>query len=392
MNTLKLLMVSVCVAAVAPTLTACTQDLPQGFNADEGQTYHPDGFARASVHGQAFFLSMDSCRQCHGENLDGGFSGVDCNGCHKAVSANWTGDCTFCHGGQDNDLGAPPQGVEGETDTADRAVGAHTVHLEHTAFAPALECQDCHEVPASVQQQGHIDGQAQVSLNPQKAGEAAAYDRATGTCTSVYCHGNGREAAASVSWTAGLNLGCNGCHADAATASDLSGAHASHAASMACQVCHGDTLDSAGAIADLSVHIDGAIQVTFAADAGSNASYDQATGACSSVYCHGNGRNAGGPVAWDTGLTLGCNGCHGAKDDASRLSGLHATHLEISSGFTCATCHKEVASDNQTIVDAGLHVNGVMDVSLKNGSFDPDAKTCTDACHSGTRPWEDDDR
>ena len=80
------------------------------------------------VNGVADTLVRDSsvCEQCHG----GGIAG-----------------CTGCHGGTDNQTGAPPAGLRGETTPDQLAVGAHTAHVDGGTLADAFACDACPHCP-----------------------------------------------------------------------------------------------------------------------------------------------------------------------------------------------------------------------------------------------------
>ncbi len=82
--------------------------------AEEGA--HPVGFNSPSVHGPATVEGKSDCRVCHGVNLEGSVeNGIpSCDECHPAA---WRTRCTFCHGGQDNESGAPLH-VNGTRDVA----------------------------------------------------------------------------------------------------------------------------------------------------------------------------------------------------------------------------------------------------------------------------------
>jgi predicted CxxxxCH...CXXCH cytochrome family protein len=113
--------------------------------------------------------------------------------CHGTSSPRWNDSagsgCTICHGDATSyrDTG-------GSTTTTDDEVGAHAVHLQASPIANSnfISCEDCHTVPATTGQAGHIDNAqpAEVWLigNASDFGNTpASYDGA-GTCSNVYCH------------------------------------------------------------------------------------------------------------------------------------------------------------------------------------------------------------
>ena len=187
--------------------------------------------------------SEAACGSCHGLPPGGTHPPASgCGGCHPGYTASTvtvdlhvngridfggTGSgCASCHG-------APP------------ASGAHLVHYGDQSspslttqygdtrilqdYYPAgaayyvFGCGNCHPLdPAK-----HFDGIVEVELagtgappgslksrNPP----AAAYDPATKTCSGVYCHGSGQDAAApptyavTPAWDGGQALGCGSCH------------------------------------------------------------------------------------------------------------------------------------------------------------------------------------
>src|SRR5919197_520952 len=100
--------------------------------------------------------------------------------------------CTRCHGLSENGNAAPPLSLLGETATTDIGVGAHQSHLRDNAIRQALACAECHVVPARVDEPGHIEGaHAKLTFGDlaQKRSAKPVFDRATASCSTVYCHG-----------------------------------------------------------------------------------------------------------------------------------------------------------------------------------------------------------
>ena len=117
---------------------------------------HPEGYASPSQHGVEFEdYGVTRCSECHGEDLKGGTSGTSCDKCHPQMFTS----CTFCHGGEDNDTGAPPADLMGNIDTTFASVGAHTAHLTTDSdWHLTVTCNQCHKVPAELLVAGHVDG------------------------------------------------------------------------------------------------------------------------------------------------------------------------------------------------------------------------------------------
>jgi predicted CxxxxCH...CXXCH cytochrome family protein len=167
--------------------------------------------------------NAEDCRPCHGNQYDGGVSGVSCYTCHASYphpASGWVAgagahyvflknngydllSCTPCHGqnydlvkvnnscvtchsqpggpeacntchgngsGNPADLinSAPPEGLDGETASNAPAVGAHQAHFAYFKHLPAGEvCQECHVVPNDFSDPGHVkdDNRAEPLFN-----------------------------------------------------------------------------------------------------------------------------------------------------------------------------------------------------------------------------------
>lgn len=241
-----------------------------------GQGVHPEGWAFPDVHGLATKLQTDAdCRTCHGERLEGGDlgAGIACDDCH--YDEEWEANCTFCHGGVEDTTGAPPEDIDDRSD--ELSFPPHTVHVTRTIHAP-FDCEQCHAKPQDALTPGHLfdddtPGRAEVAfaggLSPQGAWDG------NGTCSNVYCHGNGRQNGDA---TVGEQRTCQMCHADAT----LGGEHGEHLGSddgppIVCADCHADVVDTALAIVEPALHVDGEVSVTMATVTRTG---DRCTGAC----------------------------------------------------------------------------------------------------------------
>ncbi len=175
-----------------------------------------------------------------------------------------------CHGGADSP--APPPGLwlSGDpTSPSHRGVGAHQAHLAGSTFRGPLPCASCHVVPAEVDAAGHMDSPlpAEVRFSPLARGgrrEPAAdlsptLHTADMTCRGTYCHALDRAADPAPSWTAGAARVCGDCHG-LPPGTTLSGAPHPQAEITACAACH-PTVDSAGAIRDRALHINGVVDL-----------------------------------------------------------------------------------------------------------------------------------
>jgi hypothetical protein len=160
--------------------------------------------------------------------------------------------CTTCHGG--NGHANPPVALDGTTDPSSRGVGAHDRHLNPALpdriSAPRL-CTDCHVVPSSVLDPGHIDQPA------TRVGFSAggAYDASGQTC-NVWCHFNRTPGP---TWTdaTGDARACGACHDFPPRITRAGTPHPSVAPDVAvCRECH---------VFQPATHVDGVVDFIQAA-------------------------------------------------------------------------------------------------------------------------------
>ena len=225
------------------------------------------------------------CGTCHGAPPPAPHpEGGQCGSCHPSMSASdnttfldpslhingvvdlfgadgggGAAGCSSCHGSDGNP--APPTDLAGNTGRDSVGVGAHREHLALSSWRREINCSNCHQVPTSIDAPGHIDGDdiAEVpfdALNPNGTVELA-----TGTCSNLYCHGNGRANNGSASWTDTTPLTCDGCHQSplpGRAAGGMSGEHDKHIRDedMLCSECHAQVVDGAQGILAPALHID----------------------------------------------------------------------------------------------------------------------------------------
>lgn len=175
--------------------------------------------------------TQTACASCHkaAPHIDGILQvGTDCNGCHRSspVFAN----------------------LAGSTLTTDPVVGAHQAHLTGGARLRApLACTECHRVPQSVTEVGHLD-----SVLPAEVLSTVGWNRTTATCTSS-CHGT-----AVPIWNADDQAYCGSCHGIPPSS------HAQTLTIRDCATCHPSVDGFGNALFDLagtSRHLDGVIDV-----------------------------------------------------------------------------------------------------------------------------------
>jgi predicted CxxxxCH...CXXCH cytochrome family protein len=199
-----------------------------------------------------------ACGACHGlPPSDHGPEG-ECRLCHEFSPATHVnglvnaGDpaagCSRCHGGPENPRGGTfPLG------------GAHVAHVEgsHRLSAP-LSCAECHVMPATVDAPGHLDTALPAEV---VFGELArtrsndpTYTVPPGTCSGVYCHGP-----AQLSWNDAPPgaAACGTCHG----VPPATQAHAQATSLRTCATCHGNVVDGFGNIVNVTLHINGSIDV-----------------------------------------------------------------------------------------------------------------------------------
>lgn len=232
---------------------------------------------------------MLECQVCHGATYTGETRvNISCQtaGCHvdRTGARKSPEACNTCHGdfsapARDTSTFAPPKGVKGETSTSYRGVGAHQVHLKGGAVSGGFDCTECHTVPKTFFETGHVDTDlpAEVFFNGplgrlrSAVTPAPVYSSQDLSCANTFCHGNWRlrrsaspyafvytdsimvGANKTVGWTAGAADGaCGTCHGIPPVghiASTLS----------ACVNCHPGVVNSAGQIIDKTKHINGKV-------------------------------------------------------------------------------------------------------------------------------------
>jgi predicted CxxxxCH...CXXCH cytochrome family protein len=192
------------------------------------------------------------------------------------VAEGATGGCSTCHGSSTN--AAPPRDLLGNT--ASPKVGAHQAHLRTSNWRHQIACSACHIVPLTSEAPGHRDGdgiseQVFDTLNP-----AASYSG--GTCSSLYCHGNGRGNNGTATWTSTQPYTCGRCHS--ITGNNMSGKHSYHIGekNLKCNVCHSTVVNASMTIINANLHVNGVHEVKMA-----QGTFNSVTRQCSNVGCHG---------------------------------------------------------------------------------------------------------
>ncbi len=273
--------------------------------------------------------SASGCGSCHGLAPPAPHpNNTDCGQCHPTMNpgkglviaypalhidgkldVNESAACDSCHGS--DGVAAPPTSVDGLTSTTDRAVGAHRSHLRNSDWHKQVECSECHRVPASTVDIGHVDSPLPAELTFGLLAGEASWDGER--CNNSYCHGStlGGGTARNPEWTLvdGSQSQCGACHGVPPPAPHPPGAE--------CADCHPTMIAGAGlVIAYPELHIDGKIDLID----------DQA---CDS--CHGSGGIAAPPL--DT---------VGNSATTARGVGAHRAHVDSSTwrkDIACSECH-----------------------------------------------------
>lgn len=192
---------------------------------------------------QAVPGSLD-CDTCHDAppawHAQFSASPADCETCHSPdghIDGNFDVEalaCDSCHGS--GPLGAPPAGLDGSTEPSSPSVGAHARHLDATLpdrIGAVAECNDCHEVPASLEAEGHIDDSAPADVRLW----SGLYDPDTQRCVTG-CH---YDRDPGPTWTddSGAARDCGACHDAAPTKKADGSAHAiTQPDPDQCLLCH----------------------------------------------------------------------------------------------------------------------------------------------------------
>jgi predicted CxxxxCH...CXXCH cytochrome family protein len=232
---------------------------------------HPAGFTNTSsadFHGKVIQKNnwnMTDCKKCHGGDYSGGQAARSCNSCHQSTPEA----CNTCHG---NDLNAaPPNDIAGNTAVTFVTVGAHQAHLLVGDKRVGINCSECHVVPKTMNDAGHIDNLTGLKVyfndslaNVSTKGRNKAAMTATLIsnnqdiqCANMYCHGNFTNGNNySPKWTKGPSeANCGTCHSIPPKAPHI------QPSGPACYACHTETVDQNLNIINKTKHIDGKLEV-----------------------------------------------------------------------------------------------------------------------------------
>lgn len=273
---------------------------------------------------------FEDCSRCHGDVIDKSRNFIAPER-HVDGTVDVEGlVCGSCHGSPESN--APPVDLAGNTDKSAIGVGAHQAHLAGGQNSRALDCSECHTVPQSIDQPGHIDETpfAEVTFSgvALTGGGSVTWSRATKTCAASWCHGPSAPASSlSPEWTR-LDgpLGCTDCHGKPPPSP--------HPQIERCSMCHGDVIGPDDVtIVNRAKHVNG--EVDYLVPSGCNT-------------CHGNETNAAPPKDL-AGNTLTTSPGVGAHQSHSKTSSTVARVIQ------CTDCH---------LVPQSVLASGHMDTPL----------------------------
>ena len=277
--------------------------------------------------------------------------------------------CTSCHGDAVANNPAPPRGTQGETQTSQSAVGAHTQHLGASTWHRAGTCADCHATPGTTT---HSNSVVDFSWGtPSNAGGATpAFVAANATCTDAYCHGTkllGANTGGTVNrtpvWTTvngSFDTCGNTCHTNPPGGT--------HPVATGCPTCHG-TVISAYTAPGTATWVNAALHI--------NGSVEVANLTCTS--CHGDAvtSNAAPP-----------RGTNGETQTSQSAVGAHAQHLGTSTWHrdgACVDCHTVPTSTGHSNTTVDFTWGAPANAGGGNTAFVAGNATCTNNyCHGTT--------
>jgi len=325
-------------------------------------------------------------------------------GTGSATTPVWgtTGNgCSACH--------AIPIGVNGPN------TGSHTAHA-------GKSCDTCHAsgttaTTAPSAGNGHLDGNVDIYYfnYPTNVAKHAA-DSGYGSCSTAYCHSNGRGSYAAPTW-GGTSTGCNFCHPT------LSGKHSVH--TNLATAAYGSTADnSTGGAYDFgcgnchptaaSSHMNTTVDITLNSTHGGvlksknsvandTTGYTQTAGVsvtCAAAYCHSNGMASptfyGASVNWYEGAYAGdkCARCHGNSPNTggkvgSAAHSIHTVGIHYTDVFSGVS--KKLPQAGGSAVNAAHGRNNRSTTINCNichaatvAAFENDKNSACTGCHDGS--------
>lgn len=208
--------------------------------------HHPFAEPYENTHPAYLQSALDpllNCQICHGADYSGGAVGVSCLGCH--TNPGGPEACNTCHGNFAGDPNLP-------LDQAPLENGAHQAHLTGGEHSRTVECEACHIIPLSWDAEGHIDPPpAEIHFSGLAVADSAnpVWSETEETCSGTYCHGD-----AAPNWEDD-QAECGSCHSipppDPHYPADLN----------QCVWCHSLVINADGVITQPDLHVNGVVDL-----------------------------------------------------------------------------------------------------------------------------------
>ncbi len=279
---MKYILLNILLAVSIGFLIAGCSELKDDISHPDELAFHKPGITDPhsdNFHGalaKELNWNLKECAQCHGADFSGGTVDASCLNCHNQPEGPEA--CNTCHGSfADPSRIAPPVDLNNNSETTSKTVGAHSKHLYDNTLGNNVPCQSCHNVPQTIYDPEHFDGNnvAEVNLKDLAVihgGTNAAYDQTAGTCSNTYCHGSFeyyRDSAVTTNqfaYTADKMVGLNKTvdwtkvdqnEAECGSCHGLPPEGHISAPLTACYQCHEGVIDATGKIIDRTKHING---------------------------------------------------------------------------------------------------------------------------------------
>ena len=210
---------------------------------------------------------IDDCSRCHGDVVAPDDVSIMDRSRHVdgVVDLAFDTACTACHGSVNP---APPVDLSGATATTSAGVGAHQTHVLGTVRARAVPCAECHSVPSTVLEAGHVDSfpPAELIFSGAAVAFGGAPSYAAGSCQNTSCHGgvfpkghaSGGSNTAPV-WTTvdGSQSACGTCHGLPPPPP-----HPLGSLNPVCSACHENIASDNLTFVNPELHVDGVVTFT----------------------------------------------------------------------------------------------------------------------------------
>ncbi len=351
-------------------------------------TCHTGAGTGAATHGSSNRVaatpsSVEVAFTGQGTNPVWTFASRTCSGtnCHGQGAPTWRArigalvngfpyssvQCETCHGSRTSNP-FYSNAIPKVTANTDAKVGAHFTHLTSSTLkiSPAIHCNDCHTIPATVTAATHMNGTVNFTWSALAAGTGTppTYTSGTRVCANVYCHGAKMP---------GGDL--TGTNRSPVWNSPFMPATISV---TACSFCHGFPPSTASGHPTLTTQIpptwgNGTTSIGESCNCHSNIS---STGTTYANIFVSKTLHINGTIEASGGTCVGCHasvqtGTHGTPRDAvTGEFGLAWGHKKSGRGTVtdadCIVCHLEGNYTTQTT--SAKHMDGIIDLRDPDGA------------------------